>query len=46
MDYIKTAIDGVWIIEPKVFNDARGYFMEAFKQAEFEEHIGKVSFIH
>lgn len=45
MDYIKTAIDGVWIIEPKVFNDARGYFMEAFKQAEFEEHIGKVSFI-
>lgn len=40
MEYIKTAIDGVWIIEPKVFNDARGYFFEAWKQAEFDEHIG------
>ena len=29
MDYIKTEIDGVWIIQPKVFNDARGYFFEA-----------------
>lgn len=45
MNYIETEISGVWIIEPKVFNDARGYFMEAFKQAEFEEHIGKVNFI-
>lgn len=45
MNYIKTAIDGVWVIEPKVFNDARGYFMEAFKQAEFEQHVGKVDFI-
>ena len=26
MNYIQTEIDGVWIIEPKVFNDARGYF--------------------
>lgn len=45
MNYIKTDIDGVYIIEPKVFNDARGYFMEAWKQAEFNEHIGKVDFI-
>ena len=45
MEYIKTEIDGVYIIEPKVFNDARGYFMEAWKQAEFNEHIGKVDFI-
>lgn len=46
MEYIKTAIDGVWIIEPKVFNDARGYFFEAWKQAEFDEHIGyHVSFV-
>ena len=33
------------MIEPKVFNDARGYFMEAWKQAEFNEHVGKVDFI-
>lgn len=45
MEYIKTDIEGVFIIEPKVFNDARGYFMEAWKQAEFNEHIGKVEFI-
>lgn len=32
-------------MEPRVFSDARGYFMEAWKQAEFEEHIGKVNFI-
>ena len=40
MEYIKTDIEGVWVIEPKVFNDQRGYFFEAFKQAEFDEHIG------
>jgi len=46
MEYIKTDIEGVWIIEPKVFNDARGYFFEAWKQADFEEHIGyHVNFI-
>lgn len=45
MEYIETAIPGVWIIEPKVFNDARGYFMEAFKKEEFEQHVGKVDFI-
>lgn len=45
MNYIETSIKGVFVIEPKVFNDARGYFFEAWKQAEFEEHIGKVIFI-
>lgn len=45
MNYIKTDIEGVFIIEPKVFKDSRGYFMEAWKQEEFNEHIGKVSFI-
>ena len=45
MTYIETEILGVWIIEPKVFKDARGYFMEALKKAEFEEHIGKVEFV-
>lgn len=46
MNYIQTAIEGVWVIEPKVFNDQRGYFFEAWKQAEFDEYIGRhVSFI-
>lgn len=45
MEYISTEIKGVFIIQPKVFNDARGYFFEAFKKAEFEEHVGKVNFI-
>lgn len=45
MNYIKTEIEGVFIIEPKVFKDSRGYFMEAWKQEEFNEHVGKVSFI-
>ena len=45
MEYIKTDIEGVYIIEPKVFNDARGYFFEAFKQKEFEENICKINFI-
>lgn len=45
MKYIKTEIDGVFIIEPKVFNDSRGYFFEAFKKEEFENNIGKVNFV-
>jgi dTDP-4-dehydrorhamnose 3,5-epimerase len=45
MNYIQTEIKGVWVIEPKVFNDDRGYFMEAFKKEEFEKHIGDVDFI-
>ena len=45
MEYIKTDIEGVYVIEPHVFNDARGYFLEAWKQEEFNEHIGKVDFI-
>ena len=45
MDFKETDIKGVYIIEPRVFNDARGYFFEAWKQAEFEEHIGKVNFV-
>ena len=45
MDYIKTEIDGVWIIQPKVFNDARGYFFEVWKKEEFEQHVGRVDFI-
>lgn len=45
MEYLETEIKGVFIIEPKVFKDARGYFMEAWKQAEFDEHVGKTVFI-
>ena len=45
MEYIETYIKGVFLIEPRVFTDARGYFMEAWKQREFEEHIGRVDFI-
>nr|WP_320038579.1 dTDP-4-dehydrorhamnose 3,5-epimerase [uncultured Bacteroides sp.] len=45
MNYIQTEIDGVWVIEPKVFNDDRGYFMEAFKKEEFEKNIGQINFI-
>ena len=45
MEYIRTDIEGVFIIEPRVFDDARGYFFEAWKQEEFNEHVGKVTFI-
>ncbi|OUO50686.1 dTDP-4-dehydrorhamnose 3,5-epimerase [Parabacteroides sp. An277] len=45
MTYTETPIPGVWIIEPKVFKDARGYFMEAFKQEEFDAHVGRTVFI-
>ena len=39
MEVIKTAIDGVLIIEPKVFGDKRGYFFESFSQREFDEKV-------
>lgn len=42
MDVIKTAIDGVLIIEPKVFGDARGYFFESFSQREFDEKVAPI----
>ena len=45
MEYITTEIAGVYIIEPRVFSDARGYFMEAWKEEEFNQHIGPVKFI-
>lgn len=45
MEYRKTEIDGVYILEPRVFNDDRGYFFEAWKKEDFEEHVGKVDFI-
>ena len=45
MEYKKTAIEGVFIIEPRVFNDARGYFFEAWKKEEFEANVGKITFV-
>ncbi|MBO4984066.1 MAG: dTDP-4-dehydrorhamnose 3,5-epimerase [Bacteroides sp.] len=45
MNYIQTEIDGLWIIEPRVFYDDRGYFMEAFMETEFQEKVGPVHFI-
>lgn len=50
MEIIKTGIEGVLIIEPKVFGDSRGYFFESFSQREFDEKVSpilghKVSFV-
>ena len=45
MEVIKTDIDGVVILEPKVFKDARGYFFESFSQREFDEKVGHVQFV-
>ena len=45
MEVIKTAIDGVVIIEPKVFKDQRGYFFESFSQREFEAKVRKINFV-
>ena len=39
MEIIKTLIDGVLIIEPRVFTDSRGYFFESFSQREFDEKV-------
>lgn len=45
MNFIREKIEGVWIIEPKRFGDARGYFSETFKLEEFTRIIGDVKFI-
>ena len=45
MNVIKTAIDGVVIIEPRVFEDARGYFFESFSQREFDEKVYPIRFV-
>ncbi len=45
MDVIKTNIEGVVIIEPRIFKDARGYFFESFSQREFEEKVKPVTFV-
>ena len=45
MEIIKTSIDGVVIIEPRIFKDARGYFFESFSQREFDEKVKPVTFV-
>ena len=40
MEYIATEIPDVWILNPKVFADARGYFMETWREADFNAHVG------
>ena len=45
MKFRKTEISKVVIIEPNVFGDERGYFLESFNQQAFEENIGKVNFV-
>lgn len=45
MEVIKTDIEGVFIIKPRVFNDARGYFFESYSKREFDEKIGPVDFV-
>lgn len=45
MKVIKTGIEGVVIIEPRVFKDARGCFFESFSQREFEEKVCKINFV-
>lgn len=45
MDVIETALEGVVIIEPKIFGDFRGYFFESFSQREFHEKVRKINFV-
>lgn len=45
MNVIKTDIEGVVIIEPRVFDDARGYFFESYSERDFNAQVGEVKFI-
>ncbi len=45
MNIIKTAIDGVVILEPQVFEDARGYFFESFSDRSFKEQVCDTTFV-
>ena len=42
MNVIKTTIEGVLILEPRLFRDSRGYFFESFSEREFEEKVAAV----
>ncbi len=45
MNFIKQTLQDVWVIEPKLYGDHRGYFTETFRKDLFEQHIGPVNFI-
>ena len=45
MEYRETYIKGVYILEPRIFYDTRGYFFESWRKSDFEKHIGKIDFI-
>ena len=45
MKIIPTALDGVVIIEPRIFKDARGYFFESFSQREFDAKVRPIQFV-
>lgn len=45
MNVIKTEIEGVVVIEPRVFDDARGYFFESYSKRRFDEAIRPIEFV-
>ena len=45
MNIIQTEIDGLVVIEPRVFGDDRGYFFESFNEREFREKVGDIQFV-
>jgi dTDP-4-dehydrorhamnose 3,5-epimerase len=45
MKYITTEIKDLWLIEPEIFADSRGYFMEVYREEEFAKRVGTVRFI-
>jgi dTDP-4-dehydrorhamnose 3,5-epimerase len=45
MEVIKTELEGVLILKPRVFNDERGYFFESFSQRDFDKLVGPVRFV-
>ena len=44
MNIIETPIEGLLIVEPRIFEDSRGYFFESFSQREFDEVVGRTVF--
>ncbi|MFA6250633.1 MAG: dTDP-4-dehydrorhamnose 3,5-epimerase [Candidatus Shapirobacteria bacterium] len=45
MNFIPTPLDGLFLIEPKVFSDERGYFLESYNQKEFNQNGIDVNFV-
>lgn len=45
MKFLETIIKGVWLIQPSIIEDERGYFFESFKEDEFKKNVGNIDFI-